>query len=604
MPSSPSPAAETPRSRLSVLFSFMRPHLAAIVVAAVLGLAATAAALWTPRVVENVVTALTVTGGDVDGYLVLLAVVSGLGIVLGLVQGMLLGRIGERVVYNATERLLRHFVRGKVLQITSRSSGDLVSRATADTGLLRAAVASGFTSLLGGVAGIVGSIVMMGVIDIVLLGLLLGSVVVFGGGMAAIMPLVGKHRAKAQEAVGRLGGQIEGATRAIRTVKVAGAEDARTALALAEAETARRFNVKAVDAENLGWTVALGGVQLASVAIIGIGAWRVSQGYLSIAALIAFLMYIFNFVGPMMELGFGMSSLQSGLAAADRIAEAQTIELEEPGDSEARTAVVTTELPASPGTPVLELRDVTASYNDEAAAAVTGISLSIPRTGHTALVGPSGAGKTTLLSMALRFLAPESGSLLLDGVPYDRLTYAQVRSRFAYVEQETPVVPGTIRDNLLISRPDAPEAALWEVLRTVQLADDVAAMPDGLDTSLVSSSVSGGQRQRIAMARALLADADVLLLDEATSQLDGITEAAIHQAILAASSRGAVVTVAHRLSTVLDADTIVVMEAGRIRATGTHAELLAGDDLYRELVAALRIGDNEPEREPAGAAAA
>ena len=603
MPSSPSPAAETPRSRLSVLFSFMRPHLAAIVVASVLGLAATAAALWTPRVVENVVTALTVTGGDVDGYLVLLAVVSGLGIVLGLVQGMLLGRIGERVVYNATERLLRHFVRGKVLQITSRSSGDLVSRATADTGLLRAAVASGFTSLLGGVAGIVGSIVMMGVIDIVLLGLLLGSVVVFGGGMAAIMPLVGKHRAKAQEAVGRLGGQIEGATRAIRTVKVAGAEDARTSLALAEAETARRFNVKAVDAENLGWTVALGGVQLASVAIIGIGAWRVSQGYLSIAALIAFLMYIFNFVGPMMELGFGMSSLQSGLAAADRIAEAQTIELEEPRDA-APAAIVTTELPASPGTPVLELRDVTASYHDEAAAAVTGISLTIPRTGHTALVGPSGAGKTTLLSMALRFLAPESGTLLLDGVPYDRLTYAQVRSRFAYVEQETPVVPGTIRDNLLISRPDAPEAALWEVLRTVQLADDVAAMPDGLDTSLVSSSVSGGQRQRIAMARALLADADVLLLDEATSQLDGITEAAIHQAILAASSRGAVVTVAHRLSTVLDADTIVVMEAGRIRATGTHAELLAGDDLYRELVAALRIGDGEAERELAGSATA
>ena len=169
-------------------------------------------------------------------------------------------------------------------------------------------------------------------------------------------------------------------------------------------------------------------------------------------------------------------------------------------------------------------------------------------------------------------------------MPYTDLGYAQVRERFTYVEQETPVVPGTIRDNLLIARSDATDDTLADVLDTVLLADDVAELPDGLDTSLVTSTVSGAQRQRIAMPRALLRGADVLLLDEATSQLDGRTEAAINQAIKAASRAGTVFAVAHRLSTVADADVIVVIEVGHVRATGTHGELLESDSLYRELV--------------------
>jgi ABC-type multidrug transport system fused ATPase/permease subunit len=160
-----------------------------------------------------------------------------------------------------------------------------------------------------------------------------------------------------------------------------------------------------------------------------------------------------------------------------------------------------------------------------------------------------------------------------------------VRARIAYVEQETPVVPGTIGDNLRFTHPDATDDELWAALERVRLREAVAA----LDAALASSSVSGGQRQRIALARALVRTPEVLLLDEATAQVDGLTEAAVHDAIAEQARLGAVVTVAHRLSTVVDADTIVVMEAGRIRARGTHHELLASDDLYRGLVAALRV---------------
>jgi ATP-binding cassette subfamily B protein len=194
-----------------------------------------------------------------------------------------------------------------------------------------------------------------------------------------------------------------------------------------------------------------------------------------------------------------------------------------------------------------------------------------------------------MLSLMLRFLEPESGELRLDGVPYGALTHAQVRSAFAYVEQETPVVPGTIRDNLLFTNPGASEESVDEVLDRLFLREKVEALPQRLDTPLSETNVSGGQRQRISLARALLADPRVLLLDEATAQVDGITENAIHETIAERAGRAAVVTIAHRLSTVIDADQILVMDGGRIVDRGTHDELLGTSPLYRDLVAALRI---------------
>ncbi|MCX4906264.1 ABC transporter ATP-binding protein [Streptomyces sp. NBC_00878] len=194
----------------------------------------------------------------------------------------------------------------------------------------------------------------------------------------------------------------------------------------------------------------------------------------------------------------------------------------------------------------------------------------------------------------MRFLEPQEGSLLLDGVPYHRHSHAAIRSRLAYVEQDTPVVPGTLRDNLLISRPEAGEEEPRQVIADVRLTEKVESLDEGLDTELSGAAVSGGERRRIALARALLREPDVLLLDEATAQLDALTESAVHHCVRRRAREHAVVTIAHRLSTVIDADTIVVMDAGGVRAQGTHDELLATDSLYRDLVEALRIVEKVP----------
>ncbi|MGK5676243.1 ABC transporter ATP-binding protein [Micromonospora sp. URMC 106] len=322
------------------------------------------------------------------------------------------------------------------------------------------------------------------------------------------------------------------------------------------------------------------------IAILGIGAWRAQRDLLEISSLIAFLLYTFQLMGPITELTQNTTALQAGIAAAGRIREVETLPTEPAGPVSAPA-----ERPEVPDAeqPVLVFRGVTARYGPDAPAAVHDIDLAIPRRGHTAIVGPSGAGKTTLFSLILRFLEPERGQLLLDGRPYAAHGHDEVRARLAYVEQETPVVPGTIRDNLRFTHPDATDEEIRAVLRAVRLDDKVDSLPDGLDTSLSSTEVSGGQRQRIALARAMLRTPDVLLLDEATAQVDGLTEAALQECVRQRAAAGAVVTIAHRLSTVLDADRIVVMEHGRIRAQGTHSELLAGDDLYRRLVEALRI---------------
>lgn len=216
---------------------------------------------------------------------------------------------------------------------------------------------------------------------------------------------------------------------------------------------------------------------------------------------------------------------------------------------------------------------------------VNGIDLDIPA-GHTvALVGPTGGGKSTLIKLIGRFLDPQSGSIALDDVTLDRWTIKALRRSMAWVPQEVTLFAGSVADNIAYGRPDASRDEVIAAARLAEADSFISALPDGYDTSIgeYGQKLSGGQRQRIALARALLLDPRILILDEATSAVDNETEAAIQRSLAKMRGQRTVILVAHRLSTVVHADTIHVMEQGRLTQSGTHAELIRQPGLYRTL---------------------
>ena len=576
-PDSPAPAVPLRRG-LRLLMSYARPHLRVLALGVVLGLFATAVTLATPMAAKWVLDGLG-TGRGLAGPVTVLVVLLLIGTLAGFAQSVLLGRLAEHIVLDARRSLIHRFFRARLEQIQRFKTGELVTRVTSDTVLLREAATSSVVQLINGTVSLVGTIVLMALLDVPLLATTLLALLVIVVLFSVLVPQIGKADKQAQDAIGGLGSTLEGGMRALRTVKSSRAEGREIDRVTGRAEESARHSVRSVWYSSLIWAVAGGGMQLAIIVILGLGAWRVSSGELAVSTLVAFLMYAIT------SLAGAFSSVQSGLAAAARIQETDHLTLE---NTTARPDDGPRDAPSDNG-PVLALRQVTAGYGDGGEPVLHDVTVEIPRTGHLALVGPSGAGKTTVLSLLLRFIDPQAGRLELDGVPYGQLSLDEVRSRIAYVEQETPVIPGTVRENVLFRCPEASDRDAWEALAAVRLDAKIQTLPDGLDSTVAETTLSGGERQRLAVARALVHRPDVLLLDEATAQLDGTTEAAIQEVINAAARTGTVVTIAHRLSTILDADRIVVLDKGTVRDSGTHRELVDRDELYREFIEALRI---------------
>ncbi|MBB6433813.1 ABC transporter ATP-binding protein [Streptomyces candidus] len=567
------PARETWRA----LYQHFRPHRWAVALGALFTLIGAASGLAQPLAAMVLVERL---GEDrsIVGLLLLLTALVVLGTAIASVGSYVLERTAETVVLVARRNLIGRLLRLRVPEVERTQPGDLMSRVTSDTTLLRSVTTSSIVSAATGSLTFLATIALMAVLDPVLLGVTLGVIVLIGGAVGFVMPKIAQATKQSQEAVGAISAVLERAFGAFRTVKASGAEAREASVVESAAQEAWRHGVRSAKWQALaGSSVGLA-VQMSFLAVLGIGGARVASGAISVATLIGFLLYLFYLIDPISQMVSAVTEYQVGSAAVARIVDAERLEVEEPGSSVA---------PVTGGPAQVAFEGVTFRYRDDLPYVHHGVDFEVPGGGMTAFVGPSGAGKTTVFGLIERFYEATGGRVLVDGRDVRDWPLAELRAAIGYVEQDAPVLAGTLRENLVFAAPDASAEAIREVLVKARLDGLVERLPDGLDTVVGhrGSKLSGGERQRVAIARALLRKPRLLLLDEATSQLDAVNELALRDAVAEAARETTVLVVAHRLSTVTLADRIVVMDAGKVRAVGTHAELVSGDPLYGELAA-------------------
>jgi ABC-type multidrug transport system fused ATPase/permease subunit len=574
----PRQARTRPAWRL--LLGHLSPHRWTLLAGGLLGVLGGLALLAQPMVAKLAVDRLG-AHRSVAGPVALLTALAVGGALLGAAGTYLLGRAGESVVLSARSGLVSQLLRLRVGALDHATPGDLLSRVTSDTTLLRSVTTYGLVHSVNATLVLAGSVVLMAVLDPVLLGVTLLVLALNGLAVLVVVPRIRRATERSQAAVGRMSSVLERALGGLRTVKASGAEEEEIASVGRAARRAWRRGV-----EVAGWTALMEAsaglaVQLSFLAVLGVGGVRVASGALPVSSLVAFLLYLFLLSDPVSTLVSGATQLQAGLAAVVRMRELQALPTEPVAGRRQAPAA------PSPGPAPVTFRGVWFRYrsSQDGDWVHRDLSFELPAGGMTAIVGPSGTGKSTVFALLERYYEPQSGSIAVDGRELRDWPLPELRAAIGYVEQEAPVLAGTLRDNLSMAVPDASEEDLRAVLTLTGLDDLVEQLPSELDTPVGhrGTTLSGGQRQRIAIARALLRRPRILLLDEATSQLDAVNELALRALMEVVALTTTVVVVAHRLSTVASADRILVMEAGRVRAIGVHNELMETDDLYRQL---------------------
>ncbi|MFI7534374.1 ABC transporter ATP-binding protein [Streptosporangium sp. NPDC049376] len=315
-----------------------------------------------------------------------------------------------------------------------------------------------------------------------------------------------------------------------------------------------------------------------SVAVLWFGAFRVDSGEMQVGALTAFLMYLIQILGSMMMATFISIMIPRAAVCAERIGEVLRTDSSVPPPADPVRQVRTRA--------ELELRDVEFRYPGAAAPVLSGVSFRVTAGQTTAVIGSTGSGKTTLISLVPRLFDATAGTVLVDGVDVRDLDPAMLWARIGLVPQKPYLFTGTVADNLRYGNPEATEEELWEALEVAQARDFVEAMPEGLDAPITQggTNVSGGQRQRLSIARALVSKPEIYLFDDSFSALDLTTDARLRAALRPRTADAAVVIVGQRVSTIADADQIVVLDDGVVVGRGTHDELLASCPTYVEIV--------------------
>jgi len=500
--------------------------------------------------------------------------------------GMFIGRalidtLGEKAVAAAQHDMFRSLVRRDLSSLNSLHSGQFVSGFLYDATLMREAFTLGMAAIF---------------LEAVSLVLLLGYALWVNWQLCLVALVATPAVAWAME---RLGGSMRrAATRGMQ-------ETGELSVALSEAMDARRI-VKAYGLEkhvssrvhaslSLRLKTLLRAVRLRAAAapttelfmgaviavVLYVAGWQSLHAGLTADTFAGFLTALLLAQQPVRNLSQLWPSAQPGIAAANRIfaqIDAQPSIVDAPHAS-------TLQVARAPHGGAVRFSNVSFAYHDGADSAITGLEMEIQPGSKVALVGPSGAGKSTIFNLLLRFYDVDGGQIAIDGADIRSVTLASLRANIALVTQEAILFDESVADNIALGKPGATRAQIEAAARDAAAHDFILELPQGYDTRVGEGGLklSGGQRQRIAIARAMLKNAPILLLDEATSALDASSERQVQEALSRLMHDRTTIVIAHRLSTVLDATRIYVLDRGGVAETGTHADLLAQNGLYAEL---------------------
>ena len=508
-------------------------------------------------------------------------------------QAVLMTAVGQRIIAGMQNEMFAHLMRADLALFHDTSVGRLVSRFTNDANLLRAAVTTALTGIGKDTLTVIALVAVMFFQDWLLA---LVSSVVFP---LAIMPIVriGRRMRKVststQAQLGAFTALLSETFQGARHVKAYGMEEYEKGRAAKVIEEVYRLACKAARTRSLSHPImeSLGGVAILLVILYG-GAQVISGGRTT-GQLFSFITALLLAYEPMKRLAQLNANLQEGLAAATRVFEMLDVE---PAIVDAPDAAA---LRIGKGEIRFEAVRFAYRAQDKLAPALNGITLDIPGGKRIALVGPSGAGKSTVLNLIPRFYDADEGRVTVDGQDVRAVTMTSLRARIALVSQEMDLFDDTVRANIAYGRLGATEDEIVAAARAASAHEFIVRLPQGYDTIVGGRGLklSGGQRQRVAIARAMLKDAPILLLDEATSALDSESERHVQEALRALMRGRTTVVIAHRLSTVVDADLIYVLDGGRVIESGTHGELLARGGAYARLYA-MQFAD-QTEAKPA-----
>ncbi|MFJ5793246.1 ABC transporter ATP-binding protein [Bacillus atrophaeus] len=566
----------TQKGKFSAFFTLVKktkPSYGKLAFALTLSIVTTLVSLLIPLLTKQLVDGFSMSslsGGQIGLIVLVFVIQAG----LSAYATYALNYSGQKIISGLRDLLWKKLIKLPVSYFDTKASGETISRVTNDTMVVKELITNHISGFITGIISVIGSITILFIMNWKLTLLVLIVVPL----AALILVPIGRKMftisRETQDETARFTGLLNQILPEIRLVKSSNAEDVEYRRGKAGISSLFRLGLREAKVQSLVGPLITLVLMAALVAVIGYGGMQVSSGELTAGSLVAFILYLFQIIMPMGQITAFFTQLQKSIGATERMIEILA-EIEE--DTVTGKQIENAHQP-------IRLEDVSFGYKQDQLI-LKNISATIEAGKVTAIVGPSGGGKTTLFKLLERFYDPTEGTIRLGDDPIDSYSLESWRQQIGYVSQESPLMSGTIRDNICYGlEREVTDAEIEKAAEMAYALNFIKELPDMIDTEVGERGImlSGGQRQRIAIARALLRDPSILMLDEATSSLDSQSEKSVQQALDVLMAGRTTIVIAHRLSTVVDADQLLFIEQGEITGRGTHHELMDSHDLYRD----------------------